>query len=165
MNTSTTSAHAMNDPFHARYLRKEMLIAIVINSIFSAVFCWLVFGRSESIELWGLNGLAFDFIPQTFIITLMTTIAATLLTRMRVRRGEIAAAPGGSSRLPANVLLRAIMLGVIATVVFGGIGTALLAVTWSGAPSFGWVFTLKILYGALVAAVMSRIALRAALRD
>jgi hypothetical protein len=150
---------------HARYMRNETLIAMLINSLFSAAFMFIVFGGREEIALWGANGVALDFVPQTFVITMMTVVVATLLTRKRVRSEAVPADAAAPSALPRNVVLRAGLLALIATAMFGGVATAILAIAWSGPYAFAPMLVFKIAYGAMVAAVMATIALRAALRD
>jgi len=61
---------------------------VIINVLISAGFMFLVFGRAASINLWGPHGLALDFVPQTFMITLMSIVVPTLLTRKRLVRGQ-----------------------------------------------------------------------------
>ncbi len=164
MSTIATADDAVA-VIHARYMRKETLIAMLINSLFSAAFVFIVFGGREQVALWGASGLALDFVPQTFIITVMTVVVATLLTRKRVRHGAVPALTAKPSRLPQNVFLRAALLAVMATVVLGGVATAALAVVWSGPYVFITVLVFKIAYGALVAAVIATLALPAALSD
>jgi len=153
------------NPTHAGYMRRETLIAALINAGFSALAVFLVFGRRDPIEFWGAQGLALDFVPQTFIITLMTVTVATLLTRRRVRQGVIPALPRLQIRFPSNVLLRAMLLGAVATVLLGGAATILLAAFRPSAFEFADVLVLKIAYGIIVAAVTAIPALRAALGD
>lgn len=161
----TVSPGSIDAQRHTRYVRNETLIAMLINSLLSAIFTLLVFGRREAIALWDVDGLALDFVPQTFLITLMTVVAATLLTRKRVHQQTIERLSGPPPRLPSNALLRALLFAITATVVFGGLATGVLALVWNGSASFAAIIIPKIFYGALIAALVAPIALRAALRD
>jgi hypothetical protein len=165
MSTTSVSENTPTLNLHAQYVRKEAAIAVVINSLFSALFVFLVFGRRAEVALWGADGVALDFVPQTFIITMITVMVATLLTRKRVRSGVIQRRSGAPARLPQNSFLRALLLALVATIVFGGVMTGLLALLWSGPHSFIAVLIFKIAYGAIVAAVMAALSLRAALND
>jgi hypothetical protein len=147
-----------------RYVVIETLISMVVNATFSAGFTLLVFGGRAEIGLWGLDGLALDFAPQTFVIAMMSVLAPTALTRRRVRLGALE--PGsGASRLPRNLFVRALAVALPATFLLGAAATALLAATWTGPLTFGAVLPLKIIYGALVALAVTPPALRAALLD
>jgi hypothetical protein len=148
-----------------RYIVIETLISMAINAAMSAAFAFLVFGGSAEIDLWGAGGLALDFAPQTFMIALMSALVPTALTRRRVRAGTLSRGSGQLSRLPRNLLIRALVAASVATVLLGGVAIAVLAATWSGALSFAAVLPLKIIYGAAVALLVTPLALRAALSD
>jgi hypothetical protein len=148
-----------------RYILTETLISMAVNAAFSAGFAFLIFGRRADTGLWGLDGLALDFAPQTFMIAMMSVLVPTALTRRRIGSGALAAGGRAPSRLPGNLLVRALLVALAATVVLGGTATALLAAAWNGPLTFGAVLLLKISYGALVALAVTPPALRAALRD
>lgn len=158
--TESAAAHA-----HASYVRRETFVAVLINSVLSAVFTFLVFGRRDGIALWGLDGLALDFVPQTFIITLATVVAATVLTRKRVRARGIERLAEVPTRLPSNVVVRAVLLAALATLLLGGAATVVSALMWEGPVGFIAILVPKIVYGAAVAAIVAPFALRAALKD
>jgi hypothetical protein len=149
-----------------RYIAIETAISVVINVGFSVLFFFLVFGRTEQIALWGPGGFAFDYFPQTFMITLMSVIVPTILTRKRViarkvARRESAFAP----RLPMNVVLRALLLAAVAAAVLGAVAVLITDNLWSGQPAHSDLRVLKMAYGAVVAAIMTPFALIAALSD
>jgi hypothetical protein len=149
----------------SRYILVETLISIAINAAISAGFAFLVFGGRTEIGLWGPHGLALDFAPQTFMIALMAVLVPTALTRRRVRTGALPGRRAPPPRLPRSLLVRALLVASLATVLLGGAATAVLAATWSGALDFATVLPLKIIYGALVALLVTPPALRAALTD
>jgi hypothetical protein len=148
-----------------RYIVTETLISMVVNALFSAGFTFLVFGGRAEIGLWGASGLALDFAPQTFVIAMMCVLVPTALTRRRIRSGTLAPARGAPSRLPANLLIRALIVALPATFVLGSLAIALLAAAWSGPLTLGAVLPLKITYGALVALAVTPPALRVAFLD
>lgn len=148
-----------------RYILVETMIGMVINALFSAGFAFLVFGGRAEIALWGPTGLALDFVPQTFAIAMMSVLVPTALTRRRIRAGTLAPDGTAPSRLPRNLLVRALLMALVATVVLGGVATVLLAAIRVGPLAFAAVLPLKIIYGALVALAVTPPALRAALRD
>lgn len=151
-------------PAQAAFIRRETAIGIVLNIVVSAAFVWLMFGGRATIGLWGMDGLAFDLVPTTFMITLMTTIALTFLTRARVRAGGVAAL-GGGSWLPAFPPIRGVLLGLVATVAIVPAIVGLLALGWGRDWSFDEVLGFKMAYGAALGLLVTPIVLRFALRD
>lgn len=147
-----------------RILATEAAISIVPNALVSALFVWLLFRDTPAIPLWGMQGVAFDLVPTTFMLTLMTTIALTLIVRARRRRGLAAAAPG-SLALPGNVLLRAVTLALLLCLVFVPLTVLLLRMGWSGDWSYDRMMGFKIAYGIAVGLVATPLAVLAALRD
>jgi hypothetical protein len=149
-----------------RYIALETMISVVINVGFSALFFFLVFGRTEQIALWGPGGFAFDYLPQTFMITLMSVIVPTLLTRKRVAEGKVARRESAfGARMPKNVVLRALLLAALASAVLGAVAVLITGSLWSGQPAHSDLRLLKLAYGAVVAAIMTPIGLIAALSD
>ena len=148
-----------------RYIVTETLISMAVNAAFSAGFAFLIFGGQSEIGLWGSSGLALDFAPQTFVVALMSVVVPTALARRRIRSGVLVRHSGASSRLPRNLLLRALLVAVLATFALGGVATLVLAISEPDPLAFAAVLPLKIFYGALVASVVTPLALRAAMLD
>jgi hypothetical protein len=150
----------------SRYIAIETIISILINVIISALFMLAVFGRSEHIDLWGLHGLALDFVPQTFMITLMSVLVPTALTRRRLRERRIVGyASTQSARWPSSMWVRALLIAVALTVMLGGAALWILTASWNGPLSYWRAFPLKLLYGALVALIATPLGLRIALSE
>jgi hypothetical protein len=152
------------------YVVVETSISIVINVVLSALFMVLVFGRSAAIDLWGAHGLAGDFIPQTFMISAMSILAPTLLTRQRIRRGSIGAGMLNlrSNTVPVplrNLAARTVSLALLLTLVLGGLALALVAASWSGPVTFWRAFPWKLAYGAIVALIATPLGLKLALAE
>lgn len=101
-------------PAHRKYLASETLVSIVINTLLSLFFGWVVFGRREVVHLWGPDGLAMDFAPQTFMVALMSTLVQGALTRRRVRPGKIASLAEKAVPLPQHLLLRSLLIALLA---------------------------------------------------
>jgi hypothetical protein len=149
----------------SRYVLIETMISMAINAAISAGFALLIFGRRAEVDLWGLGGLALDFVPQTFMIAMMSVLVPTALTRRRVGTGALMRVGSPNSHLPRNLLIRALVAASVSTVLLGGLAIAVLAAIWSGPISFAAVLPLKILYGAAVALLVTPAALRMALSD
>ena len=149
---------------HDAYIRKETLISMAINGVLSAAFFLLVFGMAPSVPAWGVGSWVFDFLPQSFMITLMSTLVPGALTAKRLKAGVVQ--PGGqASRLPRSLPLRALLLAMLAA----AIGTGLVAAvtTLTGIKALDWLPALgvKVIYGIALGAIVTPIGLRAALSD
>lgn len=154
----------------SRYVRAETVASVVINAAVSAAFVWLIFRGMAVIPLWGSRGLAVDLIPTTFMITLMSTIASTLITRGRLRRSQapqLARADAGSiaRALPRNLLLRALTLALGATLVLVPLTVAGLILFGIESAAYGNVMLFKIGYGAVLALIVTPAIVRRALLD
>jgi hypothetical protein len=146
----------------ARHIARQTAISIVINMVLSAFFFLLLFGGQEFVAVWGVRGLAADFVPQSFMITLMSVLMPGLASERKLRAAQLIPLAEGT-RLPRHVGLRALVLAVPAALA-GGAGMAAVlglagvdAIAW--APALGF----KIAYGGLLGSIVTPIGLRAAL--
>jgi hypothetical protein len=125
-----------------------------------------VFWGLKRIDLWGPHGLALDFVPQTFMITLMSVLVPTALTRKRLREGRIAGyASTRATRWPRSIWARALLIAAALTVMLGGAAVWILSASWNGPLPYWRAFPLKLLYGALVALIATPLGLRIALSE
>lgn len=147
---------------HDAYIRKETLISMAINGVFSLTFFLIVFGQAATIPLWGVGNWVFDMLPQSFMITLMSTLVPGALTAKRLKAGALQPS-SQTSRLPRSLVLRALLLAISASLV----GTALVAAIAlvSSIEVLDWLpaLILKVSYGVILAAVVTPIGLRSAL--
>lgn len=100
----------------------------------------------------------FDFLPQSFMIALMGTLVPGVLTRRKLQAGVVAALPG-TTRLPRNLVVRALSLAVASAALVVAVTFA----TQQESLAFAVALTLKVAYGALLAALITPLGLRAAL--
>jgi hypothetical protein len=148
------------------YVLLETLISVFMNALLSACATWLASGGRESIALWGAAGLAIDFLPQSFMVGLMSALMPTVLTRKRRRAGNnISRWPGEPASLPQHAFLRATLFALATVVIAGGAVVLLLKLSGVDAYSLSSVFEIKTVYGAVVAAIVTPFALRAVLRE
>jgi hypothetical protein len=147
---------------HDAYIRRETLISMAINGVFSLTFFLIVFGQAATVPLWGVGNWVFDMLPQSFMITLMSTLVPGAFTAKRLRAGVLQPS-SQQSRLPRSLALRAVLLSVAAAL----LGTAVVAaLAWaSGLAALDWLpaLILKVLYGIFLAAAVTPIGLRGAL--
>jgi hypothetical protein len=146
---------------------RETAISTLPNAVVSAGFVWLLFGGQSRIGLWGMNGLAFDLVPTTFMLTLMTTIALTLLFRKRRRDDVLPARLIDAPPLPVphNPVLRGAVLGLALLVLFVPASVVVLAAVWQGDWPFAQVLAFKVVYGVAVGWVATPLVVLAALRE
>jgi hypothetical protein len=137
-------------PYDTRSIvRRETLISMAINAVLSLGFFFGFFGLSQAI---GLEAFGRDFFPQSFMVALMGCLIPSLLVRRH----------SGQSAGP--VILRAVAIAVIALIVAGG-GAYLIChalVPETVAPVAGLL--IKVVFGAMLAAATTPIAVGAALR-
>lgn len=152
-------------------LRVETAISIVANTIVSGLFAWGIFHGVEVIPLWGAKGIAVDLIPTVFMITLALTIALTLITRGRIRKGKLPR-PAWSRKdlglirlMPANVGLRAFAFAALMTVILVPLSVLLLVVANVSDMSFNVFFVFKLIYGAMYAVLVTPLILLRAFAD
>jgi hypothetical protein len=146
------------------YVARETAISVAINMVLSAAFFVALFHGRTPLAWWGADRLVIDFLPQTFMVTLMGALVPSLLTRRRVRSGAVAF--GAANAMPSigSVIGRALLMAVIATLVFGGGAIAVVSLLDLTQISFAAALILKIVFGALLALIATPIALRMTLR-
>lgn len=140
-----------------RFILRETMVSVAINTALSIGFFLLVFGRADRVPFWGTGNWVFDAIPQSFMIALMGTLVPGLMAGRAWL--SVSGPPGPFSRL----LLRALATALIA--VAAGWALAALVARLSGLTSLDWAAALAIKagYGAALAAIVTPIAIRAVL--
>ena len=150
---------------YRRYIVTETTVSILINVLISGLFMALVFGRATWIELWGGHGLAVDFIPQTFMISAMSVLVPTLLTRGRMKRGLLMRSQGSPPRYLGRLGVRVVVIAAVLTLTLGALGVLILDAFWTGPLRFWQAFPMKLLYGGIVALIATPIGLYIALSE
>jgi len=149
-------------PLRTKYLVIETAVSMVINATISIGFAWVVFHGHAHVPAGGPGGLVRDAAPQTFMITLMSTLVPSLITRKRMRSGHLDAWLGGQVGAepgPAGkIFKRAFMLAVAAMLLGLAVNAILLPLLFPGGLTYGSVFFLKATYGALVALIITPLA-------
>lgn len=149
----------------ARYLAIETAISMMINGAISLGFAWLVFHASEKVLT---SGLVHDAAPQTFMVTLMGALVPSLITRKRMRSRHLDALvhvhSPGSTRSTGSIVLTSLVLAVIVAGVGLGVSAAVLPRVFPNGLLFHRVLVLKTAYGALIAAIVTPVAITWALR-
>lgn len=142
----------------ARHIRRETVISAGINGAISAGFFFLMFAGVDPVPAWGIGNYAFDFIPQSFAVGFMATLVPGLLCRRAIAAGRIAEITGRRTTT-GGVVARAVLQAIAAVLV--GAGTCALLLWATGAEAIGnaAAFALKVLYGAGLGALITRVTL------
>jgi len=136
----------------SRYLFRESVVSAFINALISALFFFGVFAGVDPVPVWGSDGYALDFMPQSFAVALMSALVPGFLARKALGAQRFGAVPTPGAR---RILVRAFawaFAGLIA-----GAGLAAIALYLSGmefvaaAPAFA----IKVAYGALLGAIVT----------
>jgi hypothetical protein len=145
-------AGAALTPAQRRYVAIETAIAAVINAVLSLIFVFLIFGGRARVPAFGTDGVVLDAIPQTLMVSLMSIVVPGLLTAKRVRDGKV---EGGPAPTAGAILSRGGIVAVLAALVLTALQFALLSLGPPDYP-FGPVLAAKMLYGAVLGAVIAR---------
>lgn len=157
---------------HSRYILLEHgAVAVVINVLLNAGIAWAFFGQLPSVPLWGAQSIAGDVVCTCFLLPLIATLIVTAFARADVRRGRFAKLDWEAgrrpfvARLPGSARMRALLLGVITTLLVApatiGVFAALRVVEM---PLSNFIL-FKGLYCGALAAVIVPFAVYAALHD
>lgn len=142
------------------YVRKQTLISMIISMAFSAAFFLLIFRNAGPVEVWEPDFLAFDFLPQSGIASLMAALVPALQTRTAIARGQL---PGNVPTI-RSVVVRAFAFALLG---LGLAGMVIAVLKASGTSVFPWetAFAIKVGYGAFLGLFITPWAVRAALRS
>lgn len=149
-------------PAHRRYLFLEQGVGgAVVNLLINAGIAALLFRGHAIVPLWGQQSVAGDTVGTTFLLPLLTCLIVTPLARHQVRAGRIAAIDWTSEShpmlgwLPGGTVQRAVMLGVICTVIVAPLAVSALSALHVTAMSFWHFLTFKAIFGALLGAAVT----------
>ena len=142
------------------FLIRETAVSMAINATLSALFVFLMFGRKDQVGLWGFDGMAVDFVPQTFIIAFMATLVPSALTRKAINKGKVERTAGPQSILPRNLVVRSLSIAALVSSVAIPSAILIIALASSGSMTFTALLPMKIAYGAGVACIVTSYAIR-----
>ncbi|WP_343525462.1 hypothetical protein [Sphingomonas sp.] len=129
-------------------LAKEAAISATINAVITLGFYFGMFHGLAAVPVWGIGGFAYDFLPQSFMVTLMGTAIPGMIWSRR-RAGALA------RPLVVAVLARVLAFAVAALVL--GSGAWLLVLWASGAAWIGFMpgLAIKIVYSVALSLVVT----------
>jgi hypothetical protein len=138
-----------------RFVSRETMISAAINAMLSAGFFFALFGGSSAATIWGLGGLALDFLPQSFAVAFFATLVPSLLARRAVRRGRLAC-PTPTGPGVAALLAAALSSGLLALLLGGGLWAASLWASGLTALPAASALFVKVAYGAFLGGWVTR---------
>ena len=71
------------------YIRRETRISMAINAMLSLLIFLAVFGLRQPVKSWGVGQWVFDFLPQSFMIALMSVLIPGMLARQKLQKGAL----------------------------------------------------------------------------
>jgi hypothetical protein len=146
-------------------VRRETLIAVVVNCVIAAALTWITVEPSRpSVLVGGPGAGAFGILPGTFLFTFLLSLGLSFALRARIRRGELCAEDRETALwvrlLPRNVLLRAFLLAAAATFLGPPATFSLLHWLAPGTAPFSVALTVNIVYFALLACLVVPVIVR-----
>ena len=151
---------SMLTPGQQRVVRRETAVGTVANFVIGGCVFLLVFGTEGRVSLSGVSNFALDFIPQTFMTTLIGSLIPSLLAYRMVGRGQVAAIDG---RRGLSLLSRAALLAASATLVLGGSAIAICVLAPVDDLGRATALAIKAFYSAGIAFLAAPSAVRAGL--
>lgn len=129
---------------------REAIISCGVNATFSLALFLLVFGPAPRVISWSApDALAFDFVPQSIAVALMSALVPALIVRSRC-----------ALAVPIRSIVLRAMGFAIASALLGGL--LVWGVQGMGLPPIGWgaALTLKLLYGGALGALITTLTLK-----
>ncbi|HKT74838.1 MAG TPA: hypothetical protein VJQ47_18270 [Steroidobacteraceae bacterium] len=113
-------------PGQRRYLLSETAISVAVNSAVSTLAFCLTFRDAGPVPVSATPGIAQSLVPQSFMVGLMGALVPILLTRARLRRGQLATFPDVAAMSLPTAVGSSFCYAIGATLVVGGPGLLLL---------------------------------------
>lgn len=144
---------------YTRFLTVEAATSGTINAALSVAFAVAVFSGHPAIPPAGGGGFAVDFLPQTFMVTLMGVAVPSLIVRKRLRAGGL---PQLATAETGPLWRRALLAALVAAIAVGGAAAGL---SLASPPlPFATLLALKAAYGGVLGALVTVWALRRLVR-
>lgn len=146
-----------------QFIVRETVISILINCVISILFFMLVFGSRNPVPVWGVGNWVFDFVPQGFMIGLMSTLVPGLLAAKALKAGKVRqknCSPRQSLPLPIRAILTALVAAAFSYALFA----VAMHVSDVESLAVGTALAIKAVFGGLLAAFITPIVLMATLQ-
>jgi len=148
-----------------KYMAVESLGSGIVNGILNWVAAYALFHGRTLIPTEGRNGLVLDLVGETFLVVFLSMWAAFHISRHRRRAGKLPVYESASRPPQRRLWLRPLITGTIFTCVLVPCNALLLPRLFPEGLSFGQVIWFKTLYGTLLGAIATYLAVRIFLRE
>ncbi len=146
-----------------KYLATECIGSAIVNGLLNLGAAALLFHGRDYIPVEGPTGLLRDTIGEAFLVTGLSYLAASLISRQRRRSGKL---PQTGTSLPTrNVYIVSLVVALAFTAVFYPLNAWLLPRGFPAGFSFHQVMWFKAIYGAVLGAIASYLAISRAFRE
>ncbi|GAB3378233.1 hypothetical protein [Lysobacter fragariae] len=159
----------MNRELQRFLLVGQTIAPFAINALVNGAIAWAVYRGLAALPLWGDRSISGDTLVTSFLLPLIICLLVTPLIRAQATQGKAPMANGG---LPGwlrifshPLLLRALLLGIAATLVVGGATVALLAVSGMQSLALSPFLAFKSIYAGGLAAIVTPMVAWLALAD
>jgi small-conductance mechanosensitive channel len=149
----------------AKYLAVETVGSAVVNGILNFAGAFAIFHGRSLVATGGPAGLSRDLIGETFLVAALSVLVPSLIARRRRRAGTLPITTGRRPKPAGNLYLRAIIAGLILTCVLAPCNAWLLPGIFPGGVSFRNVLLFKTLYGTILGAIATFLAVRRSLNE
>ena len=145
-----------------KHVVRETLVSTIINSVLSFGITFLVLGGNDIVHG---QALVIDALPQTFAVAFFSVLVPTILTRKKIKSGQLDTLAFRSTWLPNSAFIRAVLIGLLAAVAGGLAHLVVLTGMQIEELMIGSVFIYKTLYGAVISILITPVALRVVLHE
>lgn len=143
-------------------IAKHTLVSCIVNALFSMAFFWVFFGGESSLVIGQMSKLTIDFLPQALFVGFFSTLPPSILTIKELKAGKVSPGAGSVLPLPENLVLRVIVLALMSLIAFGCSTVLILNFVQPITISFTTGLIMKALYGIVLSALITPIAVLAA---
>ena len=148
-----------------KYLTVETTSSAVFNAILNYIPAVLIFRGRALVPAAGPGSLLLDSIGETFFVVLLSTLIPTLIARSRRRSGTLPRIDDGAPVAKTNVYLRSGLATLVFLLICVSVNALVLPRAFPNGVSHGAVITFKTLYGTVIGALATHLALRKAMRE
>lgn len=148
-----------------QYLAIETASSGLVNGLLNFVAAYAIFHARSRIPATGPGSLLRDSIGETFIVSTLSVLIPSLIARTRRRAGTLPLLGDRRPSRESNLYVRAILTGVIFTVILVSCNSLLLPRIFPNGVSFANVLLFKTLYGAVVGLLATFLAVRKILTE
>ena len=143
----------------ARFILREASIGAVLNALLSYGIFRLLFRGAPVIPLHGFGNFLFDFLPQGFMVALMSAFVPGLFAKRAVASGRFTGRVTAFAILPRALPAKAVVLALAATACAALPMAGLVALLWGETLDWTSASALKIAFGAGVSLAITPISL------